>query len=367
EGNEQLNKGKNKKASEKQKEAKKKMDEMKQQMEDAMESMEMENMELDYEALRRLMENLIYLSFEQEKLIDELGEIHSYNPKFVDLAQRQMKLRSDAKMIEDSLVALSKRVMQISGFITKEVGELNFHMEKTIKNLSVRRIRDSRREQQYVMTHTNNLAVMLSEVMDQMQQQMASKMKGQQNCSKPGNKKGKGKKKGKGNDFGNMRQMQEKLKNQLGGMKKRMDQGERPLSKDLAKMAAQQEALRRELQKMQEMKESGGENGRELKDIQDLMDKTEEDIVNQRITHETLKRQQDIINKLLESEKAEREQEWDNKRESKTADQLIDPSDKAFEEYKREKLKEIELLNSVPPQLNGYYKQKVKEYFEEIE
>ncbi|MFY0675431.1 MAG: DUF4175 domain-containing protein [Bacteroidia bacterium] len=369
EGNKELDKGKKKKAGEKQKETKKKMDEMKEQMEANMKSMEMESMNLDYEALRRLMENLIYLSFEQEKLIDELGEIHSYNPKFVDLAQRQMKLKGDAKMIEDSLVALSKRVMQISGFITKEVGEMNFHLDKTVNNLSLRRIQDSRREQQYVMTHTNNLAVMLSEVMDQMQQQMASQMEGNQNCSKPGNKKGQGKKKGKGMDkkLGNMRQMQEKLKNQLGGMKKRMEGGQRPLSKELAKMAAQQEALRRELQKMQEIEEGGDGLSKQFKEIEQMMDKTEEDIVNQRISNETLKRQQEIITKLLESEKAAREQEWDDERESKTGEQIVDPSDKAFEKYKKEKLKEIELLNSVPPQLNGYYKQKVKEYFEEIE
>ncbi|MBI1183912.1 DUF4175 domain-containing protein [bacterium] len=366
----ELKEGKNKKASEKQKSAGQKMDEMKKKMQENMESMEMESMELDYEALRRLMENLIYLSFEQEKLMNELGEIHSYNPKYVELAQRQMKLKGDAAMIEDSLVALSKKVMQINGFITREVGQLNYHMDKNIEDLSLRQINDARKEQQYVMTHTNNLAVMLSEVMDQMQQQMSQKMKGEQNCSKPGNMKMKGKKKGEGlpKKLGNMRQMQEQLNQQIGNMKKKMEAGERPLSKELAKTAAQQEALRRELQKLQEMKEeAGGKPSNELKEIEDMMDKTEEDIVNNNITNETLKRQQEIINKLLESEKAEREQEWDNTRESKTAEQISDPSKKAFEEYKKERLKEIELLNSVPPQLNGYYKQKVKEYFEALD
>lgn len=366
-GTEELKKGKNKKASEKQKDAAEKMEEMKEQIQANMESMEMESMELDYEALRQIMENLIYLSFEQEKLIDELGEIHSYNPKYVDLAQRQMKLSSDAKMIEDSLISLSKSVMQISGFITKEVGEMNFHLEKTIDNLGERQIQDSRKHQQFVMTHVNNLAVMLSEVMQQMQQQMSQKMDGKQNCQNPSNKPGKKKGEGMKKKLGSMREMQEQLNKQIGEMKGKMDKGGRPLSKDLAKTAAQQEALRKQLQALQEMKESGGEPSNELKDIQEMMDKTEEDIVNQRITSETLKRQQEIVNQLLESEKAEREQEWDSQRESKTADQIVDPSQKAFEEYRRERMKEIELLNSVPPQLNNYYKQKVKAYFQEID
>jgi hypothetical protein len=368
-GSEELGKGKNNKAGEKQKDAKEKMDELKKKMEDNMAAMEMESLEMDYESLRRLAENLLYLSLEQEKLIDELGEVHSYNPRFVELGQRQMKLRGDAKMIEDSLLALAKRVMQISGFVTKEVGELNRHMDKNIEYMSQREIASARREQQYVMTHANNLAVMLSEVMDQLQQQMAQQMSGEQNCSKPGSKKMKGKK-GEGMDkkLGNMRQMQENLKNQIGEMKGRMDKGQRPLSKELAKAAAQQEALRRELQKLQEMQEGGeGSPSKELKEIEDLMDKAEEDIVNSRLTNETLKRQQEIITKLLDSEKAAREQEWDDTRESITGEQVADPSKKAFEQYKRERLKEIELLNTVPPQLNGYYKQKVKRYFDSKE
>lgn len=367
ESSEDIKKGKNKKAAEKQQDAAEKMEEMKEQMQAQMKSMEMESMELDYDALRQIMENLIHLSFEQERLIEDLNKIQSYNPKYINMAREQRKLVDDAKMIEDSLTELSKRVMMISGFINKEVGQMNYHLEQTMEHMGERQIQDARTHQQYVMTHVNNLAVMLSEVMDQMQQQMSQQMSGKQNCQNP-NKKG-GKKPGEGNKkkLGNMRQMQEQLGKQLGEMKKKMEGGQRPLSKDLAKAAAQQEALRRELQKFQEMKEGqGGEPANELKEIQEMMDEMERDIVNQQITTETLMRQQEIINKLLESEKAEREEEWDNQRESTTADQILSPSEKAFEEYKRERLKEIELLNSVPPQLNNYYKQKVQEYFEEI-
>ena len=361
----ELNKGKNKKASEQQKGAAKKMEEMKEKMEENMAAMEMESMELDYDALRQIMENLIYLSFEQERLINELGEIHSYNPKYIELARQQRKLLDDAKMIEDSLTELSKSVMMISGFINKEVGQMNYHLDKTMNHMGERQISEARSSQQYVMTHVNNLAVMLSEVMDQMQQQMSQQMEGKQNCQnpKPGGKPKMGNKK----KLSTMRQMQEQLNKQIGDMKKKMDGGQRPLSKDLAKTAGQQEALRRELRKLQEQKEGQGEPSNELKEIQELMDQTERDIVNQQITTETIMRQQEILNKLLESEKAEREQEWDNQRESSTADQILSPSEKAFEEYKKERMKEIELLNSVPPQLNNYYKQKVQLYFEEID
>lgn len=366
EGKENIDQGKKNKATQKQKEAAEKMRELQKRMEAAKKNMEQKSLSLDYEALRQIMENLIYLSFEQEKLINELNDIHGYNPKFIDLAQRQMKLKGDARLIEDSLVALSKRVMQISGFINEEVGKMNYNLEKTVTQLSERNIPQSRKYQQYVMTHVNNLAVMLSEVMDQMQQDMSQQMKGQQNCQKPNGKPQKGSKPDMKKQLGNMRQLQEQLNNQMKEMKKRMDRGQRPMSKELAKIAAQQEALRQQLQQLNEMKEQGGDKpSKELKEIQEMMDETEKDIVNEDISKETLKRQKDILTRLLESEKAEREREFSEERESKTGDQVVDPSKKAFEEYKRARLKEIELLNTVPPQLNGYYKKKVKEYFEQ--
>jgi hypothetical protein len=38
-----------------------------------------------------------------------------------------------------------------------------------------------------------------------------------------------------------------------------------------------------------------------------------------------------------------------------------------FDEYKRRKEKEIELLRTVPPSLKPYYKEKVNEYFNNLE
>lgn len=363
----ELKDSKEDKAAKHQKSAAKKMKKMQEEMEKSMASAKKKSLELDYAAIRQLLENLLYLSFEEEKVINELGEVRSYNPKFVELAQRQIKLKADAELIEDSLTALSKRVIQLSGFINKEMSQVNYNMDKTMKFLSERNIAQSRNYQQYVMTHVNNLAVMLSEVMEQMQQEMGESKPGDQNCSNP-KKPGKGKGKKPKDQLGDMSEMQKKLNQQLGEMKKKMQNGQAPLSKELAKTAAQQQALRRELQKLNEMKQQAGEKpSNELKEIEELMDKTEKDLVNKQINTETLKRQQEILNKLLEAEKAEREQEYDDKRKSETAEQKNATVNKAFEEYKRKKLKEIELLNSLPPQLNPYYKGKVKQYYKLVD
>lgn len=100
--------------------------------------------------------------------------------------------------------------------------------------------------------------------------------------------------------------------------------------------------------------------------IADMMEQTEKDIVNRQITQETMRRQQEILTKLLESEKAEREREQDEQRKSNEAKNEILSNPKGFLEYKRLKEKELELLNTVPPHLTPFYKEKVNNYFNSV-
>ncbi len=97
------------------------------------------------------------------------------------------------------------------------------------------------------------------------------------------------------------------------------------------------------------------------------MEKTEEDLVNKRITQETINRQKEILTRLLQSEKAMRERELDNKREAKTASEKEKSNPKDFSEYLKTKEKQIELLKTIPASLNPYYKKEVNEYFKKIE
>jgi hypothetical protein len=70
---------------------------------------------------------------------------------------------------------------------------------------------------------------------------------------------------------------------------------------------------------------------------------------------------------LLEAEKAERERDMDEKRQSETAKELNHRNPPEFEEYKRLKMKELELLRTVPPSLNSFYRKRVSEYFQTID
>jgi hypothetical protein len=162
--------GKKSNASKNQKNAAKKMEEMAEKMEAAMEQEEEEQQEEDAAALRQLLENLVSLSFSQEKLMNDFSKLNIVDPNYDSYGQRQRKINDDMKMVEDSLFALSKRVSQLSTFINKEVGDIQNHMGAALKWIPERQIPATRAEQQFVMTGLNNLALMLDEALQQMQE-----------------------------------------------------------------------------------------------------------------------------------------------------------------------------------------------------
>ena len=135
-----------------------------------------------------------------------------------------------------------------------------------------------------------------------------------------------------------------------------------------ARLAAQQQALRQELERYnnENGKDGKGKAG-DLGKTGQAMEETETDLVNKLISKETLRRQQDILTRLLDAEKAERERDWDDKRESREGKNDFKRNPDEFAAYKKMKEKEMELLKTVPPSLSPFYKKKVDEYFRTIE
>jgi hypothetical protein len=399
----ELNKKNKKEAAKSEKEASDGMQEMKEQMQKSMDEMEKEEQEEDMQALRQILENLLNLSFGQEDLMTNLSKLRTENPQYLNVPKKQRKLQDDSKIVEDSLFALSKRNPAISATVNREISSIIMNMKKTVNSLEERQQADAQTRMQYSMTSINNLALLLNESLEQMQQKAKEgKKDGSGKCKKPGKGAKPSSKPGDKPSMQSMKQMQEQLNKQIEELKKALEKGQKPggekpgnkpgekpggkkpggqggmgnqgkegadgmpgLSQQLAKAAAQQEALRRQMQQMlDKIKKDGGNNPGG--NLAEMMEQTERDIVNRQITQETMKRQQDIITKLLESDKAEREREQDEKRKSNEAKNQNLSNPTQFLEYKRLKEKELELLNTVPPSLTPYYKDKVNNYFNNV-
>lgn len=355
---EQLQKNQNKKAGKSQKDAGKQMQEMAQQLSQMQMEMEMEQMQENMDDLRAILENLVTLSFDQEALMKDFRSVNLSDPRFIKLAQQQLKLRDDAKVIEDSLNALAKRVFQIQSFVTRELGQMKGYMDESSDLIKQRKLGNATAKQQFAMTSMNNLALMLNDVLAQMQQAMQNAM------SMP--QKGKGKPK----NSPSLSQLQQQLNQQIQELKKSGKSG-RQLSEELAKLAAEQARIRQALRELEKMagsdKDGKDQLSKQIQELKKQMEENEEDLVNKRLNRISKQRQKDIETRLLQSEKAVRERGEEEERKSEQAKKKQKQVPPSLEQYFRNKEKQIELLKTIPPALSPYYKKEVDEYFEKID
>jgi len=353
ESEDMLNQNSPSKAKSPQQKALQKMQKMQQQMEGAESSMTMEIDMQNLETLRQIIHGLVKLSFDQESLMKGFGELSQNDPGFNSIAQRQLKLKDDANVLEDSLLALGKRDPFMGSVVTREVGDLNEHLDKVIDANRERRRPQASNEMQLSMTSINNLALMLDDHFDMMMEMMANAQPSM----------GKSKKKGQ---KPSLSQMQQQLNQKIQELKGSGKSG-RQLSEELAEMAAEQERIRKALQEMQEKMQENMKDGKlPGGELPSKMEQTEMDLVNKQLTDQLIKRQQEIVTRLLEAEKSMREQDMDEERKGETAKDYEKEIPKAFEDYLRLKEKEVELLKTVPPKLYPYYKKEVNEYFKRV-
>ena len=357
ESKEALKKGKKKKAKKAQEEAIEELEELEQQLQSMQQSSGEDKPKEDMETLRKILENLVTLSFDQEKLMQHTTSTPRNSSEFIKIVQRQNKLADDSQIIEDSLLALSKRVVQIQATINKEITAINKNMNKATKELEERQVEKAAERQQFVMTSTNNLALLLSEILEQMQKDLANKTPGKKQCNKPNPN-------CKKPSMSQLKEAQKKLNKEMKkgkSGKKGKKKGEKN-AKKLMQLAKKQEAIRKQLMELRDEQGKNGEKGKIDKILED-MEENETDIINNQITQETIARQQEILTRLLEAEKAEREQDEDDKRKSTEWNFVPDNTTEQYLEYKKQKQQQEELLKTTPVQLKPYYKKKVNTYF----
>ena len=344
-------------AAKAQKKAAKSMKKMAEEMSDQMKGAEMKQLDLDIDALRDILENLVKISFDQEKVMKGFKSISVSDPKFISLSQEQLKIADDSKVIEDSLYSLAKKVMQIEAFVTTEVTEMKNQIDESVKYIRERKLPQSASKQQFAMTSMNNLALLLSDTFKQMQQMMAMAMPGS----------GKGGKKGE-NPMPGLGEQQKEINKKVQGLGSEGKSGKQ-MSEELAKIANEQSKVRKQIKDLQDKlngTEEGKKLGNELKEIQKEMDKSENDLVNKRVNPTLIKRQQDIETRLLEAEKAIKEQELDPKRKSNSGITFNRVSPPDLEKFKKENEKQLELIRTTPPNFTPFYKKQTDNYFKRI-
>ena len=359
----ELQKNNSSKASESQQHAANDMKKLAEKMQSQSAEGEDQHNTIDIQQLRALLKNLVNSSFDQEKVMQTLKTTNTSDPNYITLAQKQKDIKDNLKTAEDSLYALSRRIPQIQSAVNKEISGINDHIDVALQNMGDRQTMQASSNEQYAMTAMNNLALMLSDALDQLQK----------------SKNGSGNGKSKQQTLGELAKMQQQLNQNMQKAREQMQkqgnkdgngqkQGEQgSMSEQLARMAREQQMIRETLQQINAEDNKDGTNKLgNLDKISQQMEQNERDLVNKHITDEALKRQEQIQTRLLEAEKAEQQRDQDQKRESNTGKDMPPGYIKALQDYQQVKAKQTEQIKTESPALNLYYKQKINIYFDQI-
>ncbi len=394
-----------KNAQKSQKKAAQKMKQMASGMQSSMQSMSGEQMQEDIEMLRKILDNLVLFSFDEEALMDQFKSIDANHNKYATYLKRQSYLKEHFEHIDDSLFALSLRQPKMSEDINKEISEVYFNIDKALERLAESQLYQGVSNQQFAITATNNLADMLSDILDNMQENMSMSMgqggqgdmqlpdiimsqeqlnkmmqQGMKKGEKGKPKEGEGKEKGKGEKEGDDGEKGKKGKKgkQEGEDGNEGDKGKEGTKGEngeqnggegqgdyfdneglLYEIYQKQQQLREALDKRLE-KEGKGSIGDNLSR---QMEEIELDLLNKGFTNETLQKMTNLKHQLLKLDNATFQQGEENKRESETNKNRFDNNNKSQIPQAKQYFQTTEILNRQALPLQQVYKKKVQQYF----
>lgn len=362
--------------------AKNKLQQMSKSLMEMASDMEMEQLDIDIKATRQLLTNLIRFSFDQEQLMKNVSRAYPNSPSFLYHIKEQNRLKNTTKMIKDSLFTLSKRIFKIAATVNKETSDLDQNIAKTISAMEQKNIGETVTRQQYAMTASNNLALLLNELLSNlMQSQMQAQGSG---SGQP--KKGKGQGSGgqmmkdiiSGQQQVGQGMQQMKGGQQQGGQQQNGQQGSEGKTnggsegnaEQIARLAQQQALLRKQLQELQNMLNSkgiGGSVAKMIRDIQNAMDKQETDLVFRRSVDDLIQRNKEIMTRMLEAEKAIQQQEEDEKRSAESGRDAPRPMPGELSEYLKKQQELFEMYRTTPPVLKPFYQKLSEEYLKKVQ
>ena len=375
---EELQKDKKASAKPKQKSAAKKMKQMSQKMEESMESGEMEQLEEDIAMLRQILDNLLAFSFSQEDLMDKFKSYKIGSPAFNKYLKIQQDLKLQFKHIDDSLFAMSLRNPKFGENITKEIGNTQYNLDKSLETLVDAQIPKGISHQQYAVSSSNKLADFLADILNNMQMSMSGegqgkpkpgegdgmqlpdiikKQQGLAEKMKDGIKKGQKPGEGKEGDKGKEGNKGKDVK-KSGSDGDNGDDGEGD-AKAIMEIYKEQKHLREALQNELNKQGIGGSGQNALEQMKQI----EKQLLDKGFKNETLQRILNVKQELLKLNTAIQQQGQENKRLSETNKKEFSNQSKPLPTALLDYLNSIEILNRQSLPLRSNFNQKVQEYF----
>ena len=359
-------------ANQNQKNSSQKIRKIAQNIQSAMSMSNAQMIQEDAAMLRQILDNLLKFTFDQEEIMENLNNYDQEHPGLPMYLRRQNDLKLLFEHVDDSLFALSLRRAELSEVVNTNITEVYYNIEKALERFADNQYYQGITHQQYTLTAANNLSDFLSEMLDNMQNMMM----------------GSGSGSGESFQLPDIIQSQEELNNRMQeGMQKQMgeqkegerdgdqqgdeqkqgkeqqgqDQGE-SMSEQVFEIYKQQQQLRQALEN--QLKNIQGEGNKSAaKSLTRQMEQIEEELLNNGINAQTLRRMQNLRHQFLKLEDAEQLQGQKKERESTTNRKEYTQNTSNQLPEVQESYQELEILQRQVLPLREIYKQKVQRYF----
>jgi hypothetical protein len=331
------------------------LQQMQQQLQNMKQGMQGQQQQMNMAGLRQALENTLLLSRNQEGLRHEVNTLSADSPTLRRKAQEQVSLSEGLHTVSDSLQQLARNIPQMTRAVQRETGNALREMRQATGALSERNARTASGHQKGSMMHLNELALLLSELLNQMMQgggsgsgsgmSMQQMIEQMQKMSQ---------------DQQQLNQQMQQMLNDMQGNRLSVDQQER-----LQQMARQQQAIKRQLEQLNQ--EGGAQNQLmgDLERIAEQMEETIQELQQNQTDRRTIERQQQILTRMLNAQKSLQQQGREEQREGREADDAFD-RESPGELTREEQIDRLrrDLIRALETGYAPDYEDLIKRYFE---
>ena len=303
-------------------------------------------------AMQKTTRDLLEASFTQEAIMNETRRLSFSSPLMTRVARKEANLRENLNAVTQQIVELSHQTFFISPQMNRILQQIYNNMERALKQMEERNPHSASSYQQKAMAAMNQAILSMQSAMKQLAQ--SGSASGFEEFMK---------------QLQQMAQAQGQVNEQSMSLFQQMQQGKLQLSEDaLARLAAQQEMIRRSLQQLQQEQGYRRDVTGRLDGIAQQMDEVVKELKRKRLDRKVIERQQKILSRLLEAQKSIRERDQSRKRKAEweKAPIVRSPGPLDWQSIQREDQLRKEMLRSLEEGYSLEYQKFIKQYYDAL-
>lgn len=328
------------------------LEQLLKQLRHAQQSMQQRQQQQITRDLKKMMQNLLELSKQQEELKRESQALEPNSPRFRELAREQMKLMNNLMNLLDEAIKLSRRTLAVTPGMGKAMGKALSEMNEAMRGIESRNSTQASQHQTQAMGSLNEAAMETLSSLESIMQ-------------------------GGGGLQLLLQQLGQIISQQRGINAATQQLGDlNALSleqqAEMARLAAQQAAVRKSLEQLNEEARRSAERERILGDLGKISEEMKEvvrDLEQQNVSPETIRRQERILSRLLDAERSMRERDFERRRRAEPGKDFVRKSpgelDLTTQEGKNRLMQD--LLKALEEGYTKDYEELIRKYFEALQ